>query len=192
QMGSQGNNNIICKLQEKILVGDGGQNAFQLPQTAFTFLGISGREQRNKMVYLFHNLSVVKGGNFSGAFNEIHGVIALYSFDQHSQQRFKIRVFLPLIINGNGLVGKGYGLKISIQFLIGGFSVSKEKQKNIFDIYEVNLCIRHTFLAESMEFFQTEIQIFFFQVIDTAELIRDICQIQIMLVGLKKRIRQRD
>ena len=28
--------------------------------------------------------------------------------------------------------------------------------------------------------------------IDTAELIRDICQIQIMLVGLKKRIRQRD
>lgn len=108
QMGSQGNNNIICKLQEKILVGDGGQNAFQLPQTAFTFLGISGREQRNKMVYLFHNLSVVKGGNFSGAFNEIHDVIALYSFDQHSQQRFKIRVFLPLIINGNGLAGKGY------------------------------------------------------------------------------------
>ena len=38
QMGSQGNNNIICKLQEKILVGDGGQNKEVVRKPPYVFI----------------------------------------------------------------------------------------------------------------------------------------------------------
>ena len=63
QLCSKGNNNIIAELQQKVLIGDGGED---FPKFRHGFLPVHGifiRQHRHQTIYPVYDLSVVKIGN---------------------------------------------------------------------------------------------------------------------------------